>query len=63
MKNVLKRNKWHKIATNASFKFLKLKYNRGTKKFSLSTELVTPKKFGPPSLIWGNLKDLSHLNF
>ena len=42
-----------------SWKLLKLKYSRETKKFSRSAELVPPKKLGPPSLIRRNFKTLT----
>ena len=42
-----------------SWKLLKLKYNRETKKFSRSAELVPLKKLGPPSLIRRNFKTLT----
>ena len=41
-----------------SFKFTKLKYRMGDQIIQQFWGLVPPKKLGPPSLIWGNLKKL-----
>ena len=42
-------------------RLLKLKYRRGTKYFSVSAELVVPRKLGAPSWICGNLESLRKL--
>ena len=41
-----------------SIKFLTLKYRRGDQIIQPFCRIVSPKKLGPPSLIWGNLKKL-----
>ena len=42
-----------------SFKFLKLKYRRGDQIIQPFCRIGSPKKLGPPSLIWENFKKLT----
>ena len=42
-----------------SLKFLKLKYRRGDQRIQPFWRIGSPKKLGPPSLIWENFKKLT----
>ena len=41
-----------------SIKLLKLKYRKGDQIIQTFCKIGSPKKLGPPSLIWGNFRTL-----